>query len=116
MENRTRFILKKDPERYSLFESMVLKISENINVKPKLIKECGEEAFRTWEEDESLNFSTFYSMKSEFRESEVNLVLENFRKNMESLSLSEEKLNKSMEIASDVMSFMFLTPKGSYWL
>ncbi len=116
LEYKTRFILKRDPERYAIFEYMVENISKSINVKPKVVRECGMKAFKTWEEDESLNFTSFYSMKREYKESEVSLVLDNFRENLQTLLLPEEKIEKSMKIALDAMKFMFLTPKGSYWL
>ena len=89
-----------DNGRIAAFSSMVQKISYESGIEQKLIQQYGEEALHKWESLKKRPINTLLNLSVENRQSELQHILGFFKEDVQNLIPSDEKLEKSMRIAS----------------
>ncbi|MCP4760439.1 MAG: hypothetical protein GY870_01575 [archaeon] len=110
MQEITRFVIKEDPTKDEIFELMTQKIGLQTRVSAKLIRKCGENAFKDWQMENNKNreLSTIFTLNSADRAVAVHKVLKYFKKHIEPLVVSTKSINKSLNIASEALEFIFI--------
>jgi hypothetical protein len=92
--------VSSDNGRIAAFSNMVQKISYESGIEQKIIQQYGEDAMYKWESMKKSPINSLLNLSVEHRQDELQHILGFFKEDVQNLITSEEKLEKSMRIAS----------------
>lgn len=98
---------RKNPRETDIYEEIIKNISNEAQVGSYFIKDCLDTAFSDWEKESKRDVITIYLLSWEDRSNEAKKILDKFVENVGPVFNSEQRLQRSIDIASDGLKTIF---------
>lgn len=107
MNKSNIFYSKRDPREDPLLYHISRMISREAQVSEELIRQCEEESFKEWEDNQKKNISAINFMNFKDRTEETERVIKIFDSRLKSIIPSDKKFDKSAGVADSMFKSIF---------